>query len=252
MRVRQFAVERPVAAAVVCAAAQFLLTVAILVVGRKLFAPHAFGAVKLTAFASTILFPVVLTFVLGLWRDVGVELRRVRPAPLFLVSLLSCAVFLALGVRAVEASRFLGDAGMQLANAFGEELLFRGVIFALLLRLPVGRAIVINGLLFGGMHLIHGVMDGAWGPALWQAAVTAAAGMMFTAVRYATGSLWLVVALHMLLNLAIIYSNIEPVAGPTALFVVERLVNLFELGLAAYVALRFIPRARRDELPTFA
>ena len=94
MRVRQFAVERPVAAAVVCAAAQFLLTVAILVVGRKLFAPHAFGAVKLTAqaycdragvsfmqpFGRLVLDDdVYWVYQMSSWRDEAYTVSRVRP-----------------------------------------------------------------------------------------------------------------------------------------------------------------------------
>ena len=50
------------------------------------------------------------------------------------------------GLRSADGGKILSDFTIQRFNAFGEELLFRGVIFALLLSLPVRRAIVLNGL----------------------------------------------------------------------------------------------------------
>ncbi|HEU4850605.1 MAG TPA: CPBP family intramembrane glutamic endopeptidase [Telluria sp.] len=235
MSLRQIAAARPAMAAILCAAAQFLLTVLILKLGIAYAPPEAFGKVKLVAFASTVILPLLLTQAFGMWKEVGFEMQKVRPAPIFMVSLLTGALFLSMGVHAQGNGSFAGALAMQFINAFGEELLFRGVIFALLLRLSKGRAIVLNGILFGSMHLIHGFMDGNWTTALSQAAVTSVAGMMFTAVRYGTGSLWLVIFLHMILNLCMIYSNIEPAAGPAALFVVQRLANVFEIALAGYV-----------------
>jgi membrane protease YdiL (CAAX protease family) len=234
---RRFAGARPVMAAVLCAGTQFLLAVLILKIGFALAPPSAFGQVKLVVFASTVLLPVLLAQALGSWRRVGLELRAVRPSTAFLAGLAPCALALAMGVRLRSGG--LGDLGsevlMQFVNAFGEELLFRGVIFALLLSLPRWQGILLSGLMFGSMHLIHGVMDGNWTAAMTQAAFTTAGGLMFAAVRYATGSLWLVIGLHMLLNLCIVFSNVEPVLGPAAWHVVGWLSTALELALAAWV-----------------
>jgi membrane protease YdiL (CAAX protease family) len=108
------------------------------------------------------------------------------------------------------------------------------VIFALLLSLPVWRGIVLNGLLFGAMHLIHGFMDTDWKTACWKMLVTSVCGMMFTAVRYRTGSLWLCVILHMALNLCMMYSEVQGAAESTV-FLVERAANVIELALVAWV-----------------
>lgn len=78
-------------------------------------------------------------------------------------------------------------------------------------------------------------MDSDWGHVAWWALSSTMAGMMFAAVRYATGSLWLTIFLHMFVNLCMIYSNIEPVTGAAAMQVTERAVNVFELVLAAFV-----------------
>jgi membrane protease YdiL (CAAX protease family) len=121
---------------------------------------------------------------------------------------LLCAVFLPFGVQVPAGHPVAPELVIQAFNAFGEELLFRGVIFALLLTRPRWQGIVLSGVLFGAMHLIHGFMDGNWQHALWWATATSLSGMMFAAVRYGTGSLALTMLLHMALNLAKIYSNI--------------------------------------------
>src|SRR3954463_4096880 len=156
MSLRNVAFQCPIATAVLCAALQFAVTVLILKAGAALLPPAAFGKVKLAAFASTVILPMLLTQLLGLWKEVGSD--RIRPTPLFFVSLLSCVLFLAMGVKSAAPGGVAGDFAMQLVNAFGEELLFRGVIFAILLALPTWRAILLSGILFGSMHLIHGFM----------------------------------------------------------------------------------------------
>ena len=234
MSLRTFAAQRPVLSAVACAVLQFLLTIAILQAG-KAFVPHeAFGKVKLVAFASTIVLPLLLTHWLGLWRRVGFGMAGMRPA-FFIASLVVCVPYLAMGVDLHARDSVAGEALMQFVNAFGEELLFRGVIFALLVRLAPWKSIALSGVLFGAMHLIHGVMDGDWPAATHQALVTTAGGLMFAAVRQRTGSLWCAVALHMLVNLSVIFSNVEPAMGEAATVVVQRIAIAIELVLAAWV-----------------
>lgn len=234
--------QRPVLAAFFCAGLQFVLTVAILKLGALYAPPAAFGKVKLVAFASTIILPLVLAQSFGLWARLGFNADRLKPTGFFAASLLTAALFLPWGFHAQES--VAGTFTIQLFNAFGEELLFRGVVFALLLPLPMGRAIVLNGVLFGAMHLIHGFMGAPWHVAAGQALVTAVCGMMFTAVRYQTGSLWLVILLHMTLNLCMIFSNIDAVAGPAVTFATERVANVIELALVAWLLVR--GRAQRQ------
>ena len=228
--------ENPVPFAIACAVGQFLLTILILKFGFSLAPPEAHGKVKLVAFASTIIYPLVLAQSFGLWQRLALGLNRIRLEPVFLASLSTAVLFLPWGLRSAGAGKLFSDFSIQLFNAFGEELLFRGVIFALLLSLPVWRAIVLNGLLFGAMHLIHGFMGADWRTAAGQMLVTSVCGMMFTAVRYRSGSLWLCVLLHMVLNLCMMYSKVQDAAGSTA-FIVERAANLIELALAAWVVL---------------
>jgi membrane protease YdiL (CAAX protease family) len=233
MQIRRFADRRPAGAALLVTALQFALTFLILVLGKQLAPAEAWGKVKLAAFASTIVFPLLATHALGLWREVGFD--KIRPSAFFLCCLLPVAMFASMGVHLPQGASVTSDLVIQLLNAFGEELLFRGVIFVILLRLPVWQAILLNGVLFGSMHLMHGYMDGNWSHALVWALMSSMAGMMFTAARYRTGSLWLLVLLHMVLNLASMYSNVEIVAGPEVNLMLQRATKAVEFALAAWV-----------------
>jgi membrane protease YdiL (CAAX protease family) len=242
MTIRQFAVQRPILAAAACAAIQFVLTILILKAGKLYVAPEAFGKVKLAAFASTIFLPLLLAQAFGLWRQVGLGVGQLKPTPFFLACLLPAAVFLSMGVHQNPHGSIGSDLLMQLLNAFGEELLFRGVIFVILLSLPQWAAIVINGVLFGSMHLIHGYMDGNWSAAFMWAFMSSLAGMMFAAARYRTGSLWLLVLLHMVGNLSSMYSNVEYAGGPAAAEIAKWVVKALEAGLALYVIVNSVRR----------
>lgn len=222
---------RPVASAVACALAQFLITAVILLGGRHFLAPDAFANVKLVAFASTILFPLLLVHRFGLWQEVGLALRGVRLESAFLMCLLLVPMYLSAGLQQRPGSSLGGDLAIQSLNAFGEELLFRGVIFALLLRLPVWQAIALNGVMFGAMHLLHGFMGAPWPQALHQAALTTLGGMMFFAVRLRSGSLWLAMVLHMAWNLAVLYSAATP-RQETVFQAVTVLVGVVVVALA--------------------
>ncbi|MBK0391749.1 CPBP family intramembrane glutamic endopeptidase [Ramlibacter algicola] len=248
---RRLADRHPVALAIGFAALQFALTAAILLGGRAALPPHAFGAVKLTAFASTIVLPLVLAHALGLWRSLGLEPSRVRPAPVFLAGLVLVAMNLSCGPRAEVLAQWPTDLAVQFFNAFGEELLFRGVIFALLLRLPVWQALLLNSVLFGGMHLLHGFMGLAWPEALQRAGLTMLGGALFTAVRYRSGSLWLAIALHMALNLSVMYNDLAAVAGASALAFAHWFTPTLETAIAAWVAWSMRrPAARAHALPS--
>ena len=225
--------RHPVAAACSCALLQLVATLSILLAGKALLPPEQFGKVKLAAFASTLLVPVVLAQMLGLWRDLG--LQRFRVTPFFLASLLVCVPFLLLGLRIPEGTTVAGTVTMQAVNAVAEELLFRGVIFALLIRLPLGRALLLNAVLFGAMHLIHGVMDGDWAAAGHQALVTILGGLAFAAVRAETGSLWPPIILHMLLNLSVIFSNGEAARATGTLAIADGVSRALQLALFLWI-----------------
>ena len=95
--------------AIACAVGQFLLTIAILKFGFTLAPPEAHGKVKLVAFASTILYPLALAHSFGLWKRLALGLDRIRPAPFFLASLSTAALFLPWGLRSADGGKILSD-----------------------------------------------------------------------------------------------------------------------------------------------
>jgi membrane protease YdiL (CAAX protease family) len=248
--VQHLRARRPVAVACGCALAQLVVTLAILLAGKTLLPAEQFGKVKLAAFASTLLVPIVLAQILGLWRDLG--LQRVRVTPFFAFSLLACLPFLLLGLRIPQGTTITEAVTMQAVNAFAEELLFRGVVFALLIRLPLGRALLINAVLFGAMHLIHGVMDGDWAAAGHQALMTTLGGLAFAAVRAETGSLWPPIVLHMLLNLSVIFSNGEAARATGALTIADGVSRGLQLALFVWICWRARPSRSRAGEPRSA
>ena len=243
MSLRTLAARHPVSTAVGCAALQFVLTIAILEAGLHFAPPEAFGKVKLLAFASTVLLPLWLTQALGLWHGIGLGFKGMKPA-FFFVGLLVCVPYLVAGVDLHARDSVAGETLMQFINAFGEELLFRGVIFALLARLLPWQALLVNAVLFGAMHLIHGVMDGDWLAAMHQALVTTAGGLLFVAVRHRTGSLWCAIALHMLVNLSIIFSGL----GEDGEALAQDIAIAIEIAIAAWVAIT-AARVARPSVP---
>jgi len=228
--------RHPVVAATGCALLQFVLTLGILLAGKALLPHEQFGKVKLVAFASTLLLPIVLAQVLGLWRHIG--LGRPRAWLFTIVALLTCVPFLTLGLRIPPDTTVAGAFTIQAINAVAEELLFRGVIFALLIRLPLGRALLINGMLFGAMHLLHGVMDGDWAAAGHQALITVLGGLLFAALRAETGSLWPPVLVHMLLNLSVIFSNGEAARAAGTLDIADMISRAMQFLLFLWVVIR--------------
>lgn len=92
----------------------------------------------------------------------------------------------------------LSTLGVMSGVAVVEELLFRGVVFRLAEELTgTWGALVVSGLLFGGLHLLN--PDAT----LWGAlAIAVEAGGMLAAAYAATRSLWLPIGLHLGWNLA--------------------------------------------------
>lgn len=91
--------------------------------------------------------------------------------------------------------------------SMAEETLFRGVIAQTMLehfgsgRAGVWKACLFSGLLFGSGHLINLLSSAPMG-VLVQCGMTASLGMLYTAVYFRSGNLWVLIFLHMLQDTA--------------------------------------------------
>lgn len=149
----------------------------------------------------------VLLSRLGWWREVGFvgpsEWRSLRllafPAVLGVVSVAGGLVNLDLS----DPARLVLGLPSPFFTGFWEEGLTRGVLLSLLLvaalrggRAPVG-AVILSAAIFGLMHLIYLLQNGAALPeGLIQVVVATLIGITFGALLLRTNALWLLVVLH--------------------------------------------------------
>ncbi|MFJ2257859.1 lysostaphin resistance A-like protein [Streptomyces sp. NPDC087844] len=119
---------------------------------------------------------------------------------LFVATLALIALFGGYGTKGgVSVGGALTVLGMMAGVAVVEELLFRGIVFRLVEELTGTRgAMVVSGVLFGGLHLVNP------GATVWGAlAIAIEAGLMLGAVYAATRTLWMPIGLHFGWNFAL-------------------------------------------------
>ena len=150
-----------------------------------------------------ILLAVVLFSWTGLWREAGfnrpiTKNLRLLWFPLFVGALaLSGGVFVA-GFDAL-VSTFL----VVLVAAFGQELLFRGLMWRALAPVgPVG-AMILTSLLAGALIFGRTFTDGPWPEAVRLTALAVCSGFTYGALRWRTASIWPVIFVHAVFALAV-------------------------------------------------
>lgn len=164
------------------------------------------GAIVLVGVATTrVVVAVVLLRVLRLSRVSGL---LARPAPRTLrlaVPLLVLPVLPAVlgpGLAAAPAWRFAVAGVLTATVAFGEEVVFRGVVLRVLLRRGVRTAVLGSSACFGAMHVVNLLAGDHPVTVVAQVLMAAGLGVAFAAVTLATGSLWPALAVHLLTDLA--------------------------------------------------
>ena len=140
-----------------------------------------------------------------------------------------------------------------------EEALFRGVIAQTLLehfgsdRAGVWKAVVLSGVLFGAGHMVN-LLGSATLGVLIQCCITMALGMLYGAIYFRTGNLWVVVFLHMFQDVAaLIQSGLYDGVGG-----VSEVVSTYDPSMLVSVLIYLIPTAfllrktRIPEIPLFS
>lgn len=162
---------------------------------------------------AILLAAVLLTWT-GLWREAGfnrpiVKNLRLLWFPLFVgVLTLSGGVFV--GGPDALVSAFL----IVLVAAFGQELVFRGLLWrALIPGGPVG-AMLATSILAGLLVLGRTATDGPWPEAVRLTALTICGGFTFGALRWRTASLWPVLFTHTAFAFAVDVSTLGTVTYP--------------------------------------
>lgn len=156
---------------------------------------------------------IVLATNLG--AEVGLN-RPSRPKNLRLVwfPLLVGALALSGGVFISGLDGFTSAFLIVVVAAFGEELVFRGVMWrALVPRGPI-LAMVVTSVLAGVLMLGRTATDSPWPEAVRLTALAVCGGFVYAAIRWRTGSLWPVVAVHAAFALAIDISVVGTITYP--------------------------------------
>ena len=140
----------------------------------------------------------------GWWREAGFNRSsKWRNLRLLLFPLLVCALTLSGGVfgsgPASLASAFL----TALVAAFGEEMVFRGLLWRALVPAGPVRAVILTSLLSGLLVLGRTATDGPWPEAVRLTALTFCGGFTWGALRWRTTSIWPVILIHTVFAFAV-------------------------------------------------
>lgn len=166
----------------------------------------AAGWVVLVGVATTrVVVALVLLRVLRLSRASGLAARPAPRTLRFAVPLLVLPALPALlgpGLADAPAWRFVVAGLLTATVAFGEEVVFRGVVLRVLLRRGVRTAVLGSSACFGAMHVVNLLAGDHPVTVAGQVVMAAGLGVAFAAVTLATGSLWPALAVHLLTDLA--------------------------------------------------
>ena len=146
---------------------------------------------------------LILAPLVGTWRELGVN----RPAEwrhqgLLALPLVVAVSPLALGVRSVGADLLLVLVVGYVLTGLTEELVWRGLALRLLGPLGQRRAVVLGAALFGTAHLANVFFRDSTGLVLAQAWGAFCFGLAYGALRFRTGTIVPLMALHALTDLA--------------------------------------------------
>lgn len=132
------------------------------------------------------------------WKDIGFNsphsVFRIMWFPsLYLIGFAAGITFLGFPPLTVMTMVFVNT----MMVGFSEEVMFRGVLFrASIERMSVWPAILLNMVLFGGVHAFNGFITGDFGAALVQSLAAGMSGLVFMAILLRTGSIWPAIIYH--------------------------------------------------------
>jgi uncharacterized protein len=177
----------------------------------------------------------------GWWREAGfTRASQWRHLRLLLFPLLVSALTLSGGVfgsgPASLASAFL----TALVATFGEEIVFRGLLWRALMPAGPVRAVILTSLLSCLLVLGRNATEGPWPEAVRLMALTFCGGFTWGALRWRTTSIWPVILIHTIFAFAVGIATLGTFTYPIMML-------LSTLGFVAYgLYLLRNPRVRAD------
>jgi hypothetical protein len=133
----------------------------------------------------------------GWWHDAGfTRISRWRNMRLLAFPLLICALTLSGGVFIAGPAPLASTFIAVLVATFGEEIIFRGLLWRALVQNGPVPAVILTSLLSGLLVLGRTATDGPWPEAVRLTALTVCGGFTYGALRWRTTSIWPVIIIH--------------------------------------------------------
>jgi uncharacterized protein len=203
--IQKFHEQRPVSSAILIFSV-YLVISTLLGLGAKALFPQ-FQPEFIALIALSILVAVSLTLS-GWWKEAGFNARpEWRALPLVWIPLVIVLVLPFLtGVKTSDWGTFVYLLIGYALTGFMEEGLMRGIVMRVLKPMGANRSVIISALLFGLMHIGNLLYRN---PLIVLAQMVGAFvhGIGLGAIRLRSNTIWFVVALHGLHDLALKYTN---------------------------------------------
>jgi uncharacterized protein len=150
-----------------------------------------------------------------------------RNLRLLLFPLVVCALTLSGGLFGSGPASLVSAFLTALIAAFGEEIIFRGLLWRALAPAGAVRAVILTSLLSGLLVLGTTATEGPWPEAARLTALAFCGGFTFGALRWRTTSIWPVILVHTAFAFAVSIATLGAVAYPLMML-------LSTLGFVAY------------------
>ncbi|CAA9461103.1 MAG: hypothetical protein AVDCRST_MAG58-2594 [uncultured Rubrobacteraceae bacterium] len=167
-----------------------------------------------------------------------------RNLRLLLLPLVVCALILSGGLFGSGPASLVSAFLIVLVATFGEELVFRGLLWRTLVPAGPVRAVILTSLLSGLLVLGRTATDGPWPEAVRLTALTLCGGFTYGALRWRTASIWPAILIHTVFAFAVSIATL-------GVFTYPLMMLLSTVGFVAYgLYLLRNPRVRADGGPT--
>ena len=182
--------------------------------------------------ALAILLAVLLITALGWWHRIGFNRpSQWRNLRLLLFPLLVGALSFLGGLEVTAPALFFPTLLGLLLAVFSEEVLYRGILWRVLVPTGVVRAVILTSLLYGTLYLVKLGSARPWPEAVYLTVLATCAGFTYAALRRRTASIWPVLALHFVLKLFGEISTPESVPSLVLLLVFASTLGFIGYGL---------------------
>jgi len=167
-----------------------------------------------------------------------------RNLRLLLLPLVVCALILSGGLFGSGPASLVSAFLIVLVATFGEELVFRGLLWRTLVPAGPVRAVILTSLLSGLLVLGRTATDAPWPEAVRLTALTFCGGFTYGALRWRTTSIWPVILVHTAFAFAVSIATL-------GVFTYPLMMLLSTVGFVAYgLYLLRNPQVRADGGPT--